>query len=162
MNNETPRYSDHYEIIVALVTYLAVCKRRAKDYPKTMDDATAGWLAEHLGLEAYTEEVEHILNSYKSLFRKSNKPYQGHYLYSLLLRYSRRLYKENQASDVCEPLSNDELFSLLDFISSKVKMEQEEKSQVNNYRYQLLAMGIAVLSTMIAAASSLYVAFIGR
>ena len=180
------KYSDHYETIVALVTYLATCNRYREKDKKYIDNATAWWLVKYLGLAVHPDEietsddtekqsataiynakvaeVESVLNSYKSFFRKSMKSYDGEdrYRYSLLLRYARRPYKEDNKPDVSDPLSNEELFSLLNFISSKAKMEQEEKTQRDNNRHQLIAMGIAVLSAVIAAASSVYAAFISR
>lgn len=173
MKNNNLKYSDHYETIVALVTYLALCNRYIERDKKTIDNATAWWLVKYLGLSEQTEEnkvafdakvkeVEAVLTGYTSLFRKSNDQHEGRYRYSLLLRYARRLYKDKQDPDVSDPLSNEELFSLLDFISNKAKTEQEEKTREDNNRYQLLAMGIAVLSAVIAAGSSVYVALIGR
>lgn len=161
LKKETPKYSEHYEVIVALVTYLAVCNRRVEKYDKTIDNATAGWLAEFLGLQERAEEVEFVLENFKGLFRKSRQQYDGHYRYTLLLRYSHRNYESSQAPDVSEPLPNNELFSLLDFISNKVSMEQTDKQQRENNRNQQIAMFIAVLSAVIAAAASVVSALVG-
>ena len=118
--NEELKYADHYEIIIALVTYLALCNRFSERFDKTIDNATAGWLAQYLGFEEQAQEVDFVLENYKSLFRRSTRAYEGHYRYSLLLRYSLRTYTGRQSQDVSEPLSNDELFSLLEFISKSL------------------------------------------
>ena len=178
------KYSDHYETIVALVTYLAACNRYREKDKKYIDNATAWWLVKYLGLavhpaeietsddaekqraaeifDAQVAEVESVLNDYKSLFRKSIKSYDGEdrYRYSLLLRYARRPYREDNKPDVSDPLSNEELFSLLNFISSKAKMEQDEKSQMVTDRNQRIAMFIAALSAIIAAAASVIAALV--
>lgn len=155
MKDKTVRYSDHYELIVALVTYLAVCNRNVKKYNKTIDNATAGWLADYLGFRDQADEVEFVLDNFKSIFRKSMQQYDGYYRYSLLLRYSHRAYTDTNDPDVSEPLPNEELFSLLNFISNKVNIEQEEKRQKENKRNEIVAMSIAVLSAVIAATASI-------
>lgn len=161
MKKEIVKYSDHYEVIVSLVTYLAVCNRRVEKYDKTIDNATAGWLAEYLGLQEKSHEVEYVLENFKGLFRKSRQQHDGHYRYTLLLRYSHRTYDGSQAPDISEPLPNDELFSLLGFISNKVAVELSEKQQSENNRNQQVAMFIAVLSAVIAAAASVVSALVG-
>jgi hypothetical protein len=118
-------------------------------------------LAEYLGLKEQTDEVEFVLENFKGLFRKSRKKYEGYHRYTLLLRYSHRPYDGSQALDASEPLPNNELFSLLDFISNKVGMEQAEKQQRANNRNQQVAMFIAVLSAVIAAAASVVSALVG-
>ncbi len=47
MKDQTPKYSEHYETIIALVTYLAVCNRYSETFNKTIDNANAWWLANH-------------------------------------------------------------------------------------------------------------------
>jgi|APSaa5957512622_1039677.scaffolds.fasta_scaffold84456_2 hypothetical protein len=148
-------YSEHYEIIVALVTYLAVCNRKTEDKKKIIDNATAWWLAQHLGLKDQEDEVRTVLAGHKNLFRESLNDYgkKGH-RYSLLLRYSHRPYDSEGAQDVSDPLSNEELFSLLNFISNQVSIEQAENRQKENNRNERVAMFIAVLSAVIAASAS--------
>jgi hypothetical protein len=160
MKNETLKYSDHYEILVALVTYLAVCNRPVKSKGKTIDNATAIWLTEYLGFQSESKEVEFVLDSFKNIFRRSRQPHNGHYRYSLLLRYSHRSYTDPNAPDVSEPLPNNELFSLLNFISNRVAIEQDEKRQKENSRNDRVAMSVAVLSAVIAAIASVVSAFI--
>jgi hypothetical protein len=69
MKKETVQYSDHYDVIVALVTYLAVCNRRGEKSDITMDNATVQWLEKYLGLPE--TEVEFVLENFKGLFRRS-------------------------------------------------------------------------------------------
>lgn len=151
------KYSDHYEVIVSLVTYLAVCNRYSNRFDKTIDNATSGWLANYLGFEE--DEVDLVLGGYKGLFRRSRNKYEGQYRYSLLLRYAHRSYTTQDKQDVSEPLSNEELFSLLNFVSNKVREEQEEKHHIDNSRNQKIAMYIAVFSALVAAGASLIAAF---
>lgn len=164
MTDQMPKYSEHFETIIALVTYLAVCNRYSEKYDKTIDNANAGWLAIHLGLEE--NEVKMVLGRYKSLFRESKWKYGGEeyeeqYRYSLLLRYAHRPYTDQSAPDASQPLTNEELFLLLNFISDKAREEQEEKQHLANSRNQKMAMYIAVLSAMIAAGASIIAALSG-
>ncbi|MCO5210828.1 MAG: hypothetical protein M9936_14135 [Caldilinea sp.] len=154
----TPKYTDHYETIIALVTYLAVCQRYSTTYKKTIDNATATWLADYLNLEE--AEVTIVLDSFRGIFRKTKEQYDGHYRYSLLLRYSLRSYIDPNAQDSSTRLSNEELFALLDFVSRKASEEREEQRHVDNIRKQNLAMIVAVVCAVIAAASSVFVVFV--
>lgn len=164
MTDQMLKYSEHFETIIALVTYLAVCNRYSDKYDKTIDNANAWWLANHLGIEE--NEVEVVLDGYKGLFRRSKEKYGGdnyeeQFRYSLLLRYAHRSYTDQNAPDVSKPLTNEELFSLLNFISNKSREEQEEKHHLDNSRNQKMAMYIAVLSAMIAAGASIIAALSG-
>lgn len=158
MKNDSIKYTDHYETIVALVTYLAVCNRRSKRFNKTIDNSNIDGLAKYLRLEF--EEVKTVLESYNHLFRKSLEEYENGYRYSLLLRYAHRPYDKLGNEDVSDPLTNDELFSLLSFISNKVKMEQEEEGQRINNKNQQRTMFIAALSAIVAAAAAVISALV--
>lgn len=159
MEDETLRYADHYDIIVALVTYLALCNHGADPTDKSSDNANADWLAETLGLPE--AEVTLVLENYKSLFRRSQEPYKGKYRYTLLLRYSHRNYQRPGGTEFSAPLADEELFALLAFVSNKVAMEQAEQQQRENSRNQMIAMLVAALSAVVAAAASIVSVLIG-
>lgn len=158
MTITNPKYSEHYETVIALVTYLAVCQRYSKRFDKTIDNATSDWLANYLNLEV--DEVAFVLDNFRGLFRKTKEAYDGLHRYSLLLRYSLRSYTTADAPDTSKPLSNEELFALLNFVSSKASEEQQEQRHVDNVRNQQIAMFVAALSALSAAATSVFVAFL--
>jgi hypothetical protein len=148
-----PIYSEHYDTIVALVTYLAVLDRRGEKSGRSFDNASVKWLAGKLGLPE--AEIEFVLENFKGLFQKAHKPFEGEYHYSLLLRYSHRIYHADEDPEYSKPLPDEALFDLLDFISNRVAMEQEEAQQRLNNRNQLVAMLVASLSAVVAAAASI-------
>lgn len=79
-------YSEHFEILVALVAHLSVHVRDNRD------DSNAPRLAGHLGFQR--DEVEHVLETYRGLFRRSQSnsfetpKYGPQRRYSLQLRYA--------------------------------------------------------------------------
>jgi hypothetical protein len=140
-------YSTHFETIVALTTYLAVSESGE------IDSANAFRLAKQLGLQL--EDVQLVLDNATGIFRKSIKEYHTRdfgyqHNYTLQLRYARRIYEGGSISNIGDTLSNEELFSLLNFIMSKVREEQETKRQQSNNLITMIAAILAALLSLIS------------
>jgi hypothetical protein len=142
MTNQEPSYSKHFDALVALTTYLAITSS------EDLDAANSFRLAEQLGLN--TQEVEFVLDNFKGLFRKSLKKYQTtdfgiQHNYTLQLRYARRIYIDGSIANLGQALSNEELFSLLEFILGKVKEEQENERQNSSNRITMVGAILAAI-----------------
>ncbi|MGJ4902319.1 hypothetical protein ACQR0V_12170 [Bradyrhizobium sp. HKCCYLS2058] len=133
----TPDYAKHYEILMAVVTHLAVnrwCIRQPKGIAKdlSIDDV---------------DSVRDVLKTFKGLFRESqgtSKDHGDHY-YSLHLRYAR------DASGVSDeerpPLDPDTLFSLLRFVSDKSAQQSQQATSLR------VAVITSIISLIVAAFS---------
>jgi|GEM_PF-4212271 len=157
MINQALSYSDHFETIVALVTYLAVCEIDDNAQEKR-DNVTVGEVAERLDLNK--SEVELVLKGYKGLFRKSEEDYptKNHgkqYRYSLLLRYAQRPYIDGRPESWGPRLTNKELFSLLGFIANKVREEQENERIRTREMEESKRQRITNLITLLGIAATL-------
>jgi hypothetical protein len=144
-----PKYSQHFETLVALVTYLGFTGGGHSDA------AFADELASHLGLDEL--EVSTVLQQFKGLFRRSELPHPRRpteHKYALQLRYARRKYVDGEYQGAGEPLNNDDLFALLEFISNRVREEQESERHYQTNR-------ITMIGALVAAAFSVLAAFIG-
>lgn len=110
-------------------------------------------LAEHLGLEL--EEVREVLDKFKCIFRRSqgtfSTSYGSKYRYSLQLRYARRKYVNGELVKTGESLSNEDLFSLLAFITNKVREEQEDLGQLRSNRVTRIGVWSAAVLSLISA-----------
>lgn len=142
MKKQALNYSQHYETLVALVTYLAICEIN-DNAQQRRDNATTEELAKYIGLE--TEEIKMVLNGFKGLFRRSivehpiDKKYEKQYRYTLQLRYARRIYTDDpMPAEWGSPLSNEDLFTLLSFITNKVREEQENERQIRANHVMML------------------------
>lgn len=140
MSNPKLSYTANFETLVALVTHLAVVGG------DEADAANAPKLAKRLGLSE--KDVKYVLDNFLGLFRKTEmqyptKNYGQQYKYTLQLRYARRKYVDNQVVNVGEALSNDELFALLEFVSNKVREEQENERQARGNRVTMIGVWIA-------------------
>jgi hypothetical protein len=59
------------------------------------------------------------------------------------LRYARRKYVDGKVINVGEALTNEELFSLLEFVTNKVKEEQENERQARSNKITMVGVWIA-------------------
>lgn len=152
INESQLSYSDHYETLVALITYLAIASPEGRK-----DASNAPRLADHLGLDL--DEVRNVLGKFKGLFRRSQETFSSsygpEYRYVLQLRYARRKYIKGELADVGEPLSNEDLFSLLTFITDKVREEQEDKRQTRSNRVTMIGVWTAAILSFISATIAL-------
>lgn len=135
-------YAGHYEILMAVVTHLAVHKWAIRQ-PKG--------IAKDLSLDV--EAVLTVLKSYKGLFRESSGSSRDHgeHFYSLHLRHYRQAVVEN-ADQERPPLEPDYLFPLLKFVADKAAQQSQQTTAVK------IASITSAISFMVAIAS-LVVAF---
>lgn len=148
MVNSQLSYSQHFETLVALVTHLAVTGGAEADA------ANAPKLADRLGLDK--DEVMTVLDGFKGIFRRTQDQYQTsnyglQYKYTLQLRYARRKYVDGKVVNVGEAITNEELFSLLDFITNKVREEQENERQSRSNRVTMIGVWLAAAMSFVSA-----------
>jgi len=147
MVNSQLSYSQHFETLVALVTHLAVTGG------DEADAANAPKLADRLGLDK--DEVMTVLDGFKGIFRRTQDQYKTsnyglQHKYTLQLRYARRKYVEGKVVNVGEAITNEELFSLLDFITNKVREEQENERQSRSNRVTMIGVWLAAAMSLIS------------
>lgn len=135
-----PKYSDHLETLIALVTHLAMTDWSMRTPPN---------LAKALSIDE--SEIEVVLDKHKGLFRKSNKTSKksGKHFYTLQIRYARQWLEERLDDDEGEkkpPLEAEYLTTLLNFVTHKAA---EEKNR-----------NLSLVTAWIAAGASLLVAVI--
>ncbi|TVL55897.1 hypothetical protein [Shewanella algae] len=136
--SQNPKYSDHQETLIALVTHLAMTDWSAR---------TPTNLAKAISIEK--SEIETVLVGFKGLFRQSKKKSKktGDYFYSLQIRHARQWLNEANDEDEDDkkpPLETEYLTKLLDFVISKAAEERRNK--------------IAVVGPWVTAFASLIVA----
>jgi hypothetical protein len=134
-------YAKNHEILMAVVTHLAVGKWPSRQ-PKG--------IANDLSIDP--EAIRSVLKTFKGLFRESKGRSRDHGepLYSLHLRFARVGGAESEEER--PPLDTQDLFSLLKFVSEKSTQQSQQAS----------ALRIAALTSLISlivAAASLFVAF---
>jgi hypothetical protein len=138
---QKPNYTKYYEVLVAVVTHLAVNKwpqRQPKGIAKdlSIDDVAA---------------VRHVLTTFKGLFRESQGASKDHGepYYSLHLRYSKQ--PDASVEQVRPPLEPDYLFELLKFVSERSAQQSQQTTAVR-------VAGLTSIISLIVAAGSLFVA----
>ncbi len=145
MKTETP-YSDNLDVLVALVTYLAMTDYKSNTPP---------YLANNLSLDV--NKVRNTLQTFDGLFRESKEPADnGEKYFTLHLRYALRwtqeAEKEVDTLSAKEPLGKEYLDTLLNFIARMVEQEQTNQRQKSSNSATLtaawVAAGVAVLSVM--------------
>jgi hypothetical protein len=110
-----PRYSENLETLIALVTHLAMTDWAARSPPN---------LAKALSIDQ--SDIEHVLESFKGLFRKSKSTSKktGAHFYALQLRYARQWLEDAEDEDTKRPpLEQEYLATLLEFISHRAQEE---------------------------------------
>ncbi|MBY8138902.1 hypothetical protein [Vibrio fluvialis] len=136
--SQNPKYSEHQETLIALVTHLAMTDWSARS-PTNISKAIS--IDKH--------EIITVLESFKGLFRKGkrvNKKTNENY-YSLQIRHARQWLEDTDADDEESkkpPLEPEYLNKLLDFVITKAAEERSNK--------------IAVFGPWLTAAASLVVA----
>jgi hypothetical protein len=146
--SKQPKYSDHLDTIIALITNLAYSKFKAR---------TPSGLSRALSITE--SEITFVLEKYKSLFRKSPNVSKktGKPLYALHLRHARRWIEEaaedtnESAADddpqqVVPPLDVASVNALLDFVIKKADHESRTS--------------LGLISAWVAASASLIVAIV--
>ena len=136
--SQNPKYSEHQETLIALVTHLAMTDWSAR---------TPTNLSKALSIES--SEITEVLNEFKGLFRKSNNKSKktGDHFYTLQIRHAKQwLYEsaEEGENDTKPPLESELLTKLLDFVISKAAEER-----VN--RITSIAPWVAVFGSLIVA-----------
>ncbi|MBB3104145.1 hypothetical protein [Azomonas macrocytogenes] len=132
-------YSEHLDTLIALVTHLAMTDWSARTSPN---------LAKAVSIDQ--KEVETVLASFKSLFRKSEKTSKktGAHFYALQLRHARQwLEGEEDEETKRPPLEQEYLNSLLEFISNRA---QEESSRSTGLISAWITAGVSLVIAIIA------------
>ncbi|UPJ96397.1 hypothetical protein IVB07_02160 [Bradyrhizobium sp. 172] len=137
---ERPDYAKNHEVLMAVVTHLAVGKWPSRQPRGIAND-----------LSISIESVRSVVTTFKGLFRESKKRSRDHGdpLYSLHLRYAR--VGDADSDEERPPLDTQDLFSLLKFVSDKSNHQSQQNS----------ALRIAALTSaisLVVAAASLFVA----
>jgi len=136
-----PKYSDHLDTIIALITNLAYAEKAYRT-PATLANATS----------IDESEVTLVLEAYKSLFRKS-KSRKSNAFYSLQLRHARKWIEEENADALDDegrrlgPLEADSVNALLDFVVKKA--DHESRTSLGLYTSWLTsvaALAVAILA----------------
>lgn len=136
--SQNPKYSDHQETLIALVTHLAMTDWSART-PTNLSKA----------LSIDKGEIVAVLDNFKGLFRRSKKTSKksDDYFYSLQIRHARQWLSEAEEEDETTkkpPLETEYITKLLDFVISKSAEERSNK--------------IAAVGPWVAAIASLVVA----
>lgn len=119
--SQNPKYSDHQETLIALVTHLAMTDW-SKRSPTNLSKA----------LTIDKDEITVVLESFKGLFRKAMKKHKetGEHYYSLQIRHARQWLEESEDEDENSkkpPLESEYLTKLLDFVITKAAEERSNK-----------------------------------
>lgn len=135
-------YAGHYEVLMAVVTHLAVHKWALRQ-PKG--------IAKDVSLDV--EAVRTVLKSYKGLFRESSSSSRDHGdpSYSLQLRHHRQSMREDGDQER-PPLEPDYLFPLLKFVADKAAQESQQSTAI-----KVASLSSAI--SLLVAIASLVVAF---
>ena len=136
--SQNPKYSEHQETLIALVTHLAMTDWSAR---------TPTGLAKALSIES--DEITKVLDNFKGLFRKSKKKSKKNddHFYTLQIRHAKQWLDENDEegeNDKKPPLEAEILTKLLDFIISKAAEERTNK-------IASIAPWVALFGTLIVA-----------
>jgi hypothetical protein len=159
------RYDDHLDVLLALVTYMALCAWRSR---------SPNGLARDLGLDEMS--ITNALEGFPGLFRKSanSRPTDAgpQPSYTLHARYARRRPRridpvrevppltEDRASlsdpepvqsGIGEELDADTLRALLDFVTEQARAERESQQHVRSQRWLLAGVFVAAVASVIAA-----------
>jgi hypothetical protein len=136
-----PSYSKQFELLTALVTYMAMDKTAMRQ-PK--------WFANQLSTDINV--VKAVLGEFKGLFHESvskSKDYGDSY-YSLHLRYARQELDENE-KQVRKPLQLEDLMGLLDFISKRAAEETKRNTGITTSIIAAVVVVFSSLTTVLVA-----------
>lgn len=142
-------YTSYFNTLVALITHLSSINAESRTVPN---------MAEDLALD--TEEVRRVVTQFPAFFRQSRTASkEGERYYTVHLRYARRYNKQGQKVPT-EPLSPEELTTLLDLISKMVAQEYETSRLHLDMRERNRNLFWTSLITMLAAITAAVVAII--
>lgn len=135
-----PSYSESLEVLMAVVTYLAMNEFPMRQPKKIADDTS-------IDIHA----VEYVLKNFKGLFRESRKVSNDHgaHFYSLQLRYALNVVDDDNKKTK-PPLDKGDLSALLEFISRRASEEMQKGTAIK------VAFMTAVLSLLASALSIAY------
>ncbi len=136
--SQNPKYSEHQETLIALVTHLSMTDWSAR---------TPTNLAKALSIES--SEITKVLDEFKGLFRKSKKKSKKNddHFYTLQIRHAMQWLDESEdegEDDKKPPLETEILTKLLDFVISKSAEERANK-------ISSIAPWVALFGTLIVA-----------
>jgi|GEM_PF-4235605 len=106
------RYSDNYDVLVALIIHLSACERRSKS-PNDIHKA--------IGEVFEEQDIKETLNQFPSFFRKGRDDQN---VYTVHLRYAKRL-KQN-GKTISAPLNEEEIGIQLAQLSKMIEIERED------------------------------------
>ncbi|WP_024850893.1 hypothetical protein [Hydrogenovibrio kuenenii] len=140
--SQNPKYSEHQETLIALVTHLAMTDWSMRT-PTNLSKA----------LSIDVNEIKIVLEDFKGLFRKSNKKSKktDDPFYTLQIRYAKQWLDENEEeneNDKKPPLESEILIKLLDFVIAKAAEERANK-------ILSIAPWITALASLVVAALAL-------
>lgn len=150
----TPSYSEHLEVLTAVITHLAMGKW-ARRTVRGLGDAS----------QLDEEKVQAVLDNFSSLFKKYKTPSKktGSPYYALHLRHARQWVegedKDNGEQAQKEPLDPQYLTILLEFISHRA---QEETHRNTAMKVAWISGSIAIGVAAIGAIVSLGIAAAGQ
>lgn len=135
-------YADHQETLIALVMHLATTDWSMRTPPN---------LAKALSIDE--AEIQFCLDSFKGLFRRSQKTSKktSTNLYTLQLRYARQWLEEQPAGEDEEPqkppLDREYVTALLDFV---IRKAAEERTHSVGFVTAWIAAGASLVVAIIA------------
>jgi hypothetical protein len=147
-------YSDHLEVLTALVTYLALTDSKSR---------TAEPLAANLFLPR--DEVQEVLDAFPGIFRRGVDRKNGKIYYTVHARYALRRYPGGDEGAGLPTLRADILKVLLDLITGNARAEQAQRHQNAQLdaarRHTYIAAGVATAAALLTLAGAILVGFFG-
>jgi len=142
-------YTKYFNTLVALVTHLSSINAESR---------TVANMSRDLALEA--DEVMGVVTRFPAFFRQSRTASEeGERFYTVHLRYARRYDRDGKRS-ATQPLSPEELTTLLDLISKMVAQEYETSRLYLDMKERNRNLFWTSLITMFAAITAAVVAII--
>lgn len=144
---EALSYSEHTELLTALVSYLALTRHKSR---------TPTGIARDLGLSE--AEVVKVLDGFPGLFRKSKNTAtrgsrKGQHFYTLHVRYAIRDIDDADEDDPepREALPADYVVALFDVIGNRSSEERSEAHALKQNKITTIGVWIAAVAAVLAA-----------
>lgn len=142
-------FTNDFHCLIALIQHLGANEKWNSRTPRNIADS--------IGLDV--EDVENVLDGYPAFFRKSsNLSAQKEPLYSLHIRYARRVKKqiegESSLKEWSAPLSSEEMQTLLNLVTNMIGLEAENRRLKEDSRHNNMKVWVALtgaFATAIAA-----------
>ncbi|MGR5406259.1 hypothetical protein [Vibrio mediterranei] len=159
MHNERPitlvsevlkrSFTSDFHCLIALIQHLGAHEKWNSRTPRNIADS--------IGLDK--KDVEDVLEGYPAFFRKSsNLSTQKEPLYSLHIRYARRTKKQREgeanSKEWSEPLSSEEMQTLLNLVTNMIGLEAENRRLKEDSKHNNMKVWVALagaFATAIAA-----------